>query len=103
MTEACIDRYLQNEILDLATTMRSLAAFEDNVFDNAPGEGQELDFDLHDIFRVVNDAKECQILEYDEAGWNSIVHTPLLHLAHYGHGFRGSQLDGFTPWYVFIV
>lgn len=48
-----------------------------------------LDFTLHDILSTVNDAKECLSLDYDEAGWNSLVHTPLLHLAHYGYGFRG--------------
>lgn len=105
----------ENEIMALRQSIRSFAAFEPDVFSdetNLSDPTQQLplpasdhfpslggpEFTLHDILSTLNDAKECPSLDYDEAGWNSLVHTPLLHLAHHGHGFRGHQLDGFSPW-----
>jgi hypothetical protein len=39
-------------------------------------------------------------MEDDEAGWNNLVHTPLLKAVFYGNTPRGRQLDGFRPWYI---
>ncbi|KAH6957657.1 hypothetical protein BKA56DRAFT_602290 [Ilyonectria sp. MPI-CAGE-AT-0026] len=101
------------DIEQRAQTIRSFTAFEPGVFMLDGGHpnlteprmqgSQEttndngLDCSLHDILRIVNDAKECHGLDYDEAGWNSLVHSPLLHLIHHGHRSRGGQLDGFSP------
>lgn len=76
----------------------------EHVFDDAPGEeqrvGTTLNFGLHHIFGIINNANLCQSLDRDVAGWNSVVHTRLLDIAHWDYCFRDWQLDGFTEWYA---
>lgn len=59
---------------------------------------------IKDIRRVVMWAGECRKWNFDEFGWNFMVHGDVLKLSLYKDAMpsRG-QLVGITPWYVSIV
>ncbi|KAF5021024.1 hypothetical protein F66182_6955 [Fusarium sp. NRRL 66182] len=103
--------YLQSEISERKTSTRSFALFHPRVFVHAESSAAEShvetrtkrfadihhDLVLDEIMRLVGDAKDCENMGQDEAGWNNLVHTPLLQTAFYGKNPRGLQLDGFCP------
>lgn len=76
------------------------------MFDKSPEQPKRYLSHLHHklqldaIIQLLGDAKDCNDMEDDEAGWNNLVHTPLLKAVFYGNTPRGRQLDGFRPWYI---
>lgn len=84
--------------------MRSLLSFAPHVYALSRSENfPKLPIDtlsLDDILRIVAKAKETHDVSQDEAGWNNLVHTPILEAALYGRLPWGQQLVGFCPWYV---
>ncbi|KNB04692.1 hypothetical protein FOXG_22420 [Fusarium oxysporum f. sp. lycopersici 4287] len=101
-----IPEYLESEISDLQKSTPAYGSFKPRVFDKPTGEGLPLkrylphlhhELRLAEVMQLVGDAKDCNDMEDDEAGWNNLVHTPLLKAAFYGKTPRGRQLDGFRP------
>ncbi|KAM0416003.1 hypothetical protein ACHAPT_013030, partial [Fusarium lateritium] len=125
LAELCIDMetiatgscvvpgYLEPEISHLQGSTRTFAIFRPGVFDhsvNAPSPaGPTLGaassnipaghhrLTLDEVVQFVGDAKDCHDMEQEEAGWNNLVHTPLLRAVFYERRPRGRQLDGFCP------
>ncbi|RSL43088.1 hypothetical protein CEP54_015228 [Fusarium duplospermum] len=125
LAEICIDMdtiatgscvvpgYLEPEISYLKGSTRTFAVFRPRVFDhsaNAPGTTEptlsaasssipagDHRLTLDEVVQFVGDAKDCHDMEQEEAGWNNLVHTPLLRAVFYGRKPRGRQLDGFCP------
>lgn len=59
-----------------------------------------LDIDLAAVQLIVAEARDAFREQYDESGWNNLVHSPLLSLAFYGKNSREGHLHALQPWYV---
>ncbi|KAF4971525.1 hypothetical protein FSARC_1661 [Fusarium sarcochroum] len=108
-----VPAYLKPEISKLKSSTPSFMLFHPGVFDDSSGPTVTPDTSiespstspldsqpkpmLDEILQLVGDAKDCHSTEQDEAGWNNLVHTPLLRSVFYGRSARGLQLDGFSP------
>ncbi|KAM5527968.1 hypothetical protein FOXYSP1_19842 [Fusarium oxysporum f. sp. phaseoli] len=102
--------YLKSEISRRKTSNRKLKLFENSVF-NAEGiaiTSEPIGFPttehhgivLDEILQLVDDAMDCKDMGQDEAGWNCLIHAPLLRTVIYSGTSRRHQLDGFSPWRV---
>ncbi|RMJ01445.1 hypothetical protein BHE90_017164 [Fusarium euwallaceae] len=108
-----VPKYLEPEISHLKTSARTFSLFRPGVFDplvnattsteTTPGVASDSlpaghhKLTLDEIVQFVGDARDCHDMEQEEAGWNNLVHTPLLRAVFYGKSPRGRQLDGFCP------
>lgn len=105
--------FSQPEISHLKAATRTFAVFRPGVFgasvnateptlgaasSSIPARHHSITLD--EVRQFVGDAKDCHDMEQEEAGWNNLVHTPLLRAVFYGTKPRGRQLDGFCPWSV---
>ncbi|KAL2802612.1 hypothetical protein BJX63DRAFT_437719 [Aspergillus granulosus] len=94
-----ISNDLQAEIKEQSKQDPSLPIFGDNMF-ASPGVRDQLGTtpSLNDAAFITKEAQECQDNMQSKAGWNMIVHYPLLHKAIYGQRrHKQKQLVGFTP------
>ncbi|KAF5024060.1 hypothetical protein F66182_3856 [Fusarium sp. NRRL 66182] len=96
-----VPAHLEPVISQRKRHVRSLVEFEPDVYASAhndlqyalPSESCSLD----DIVQIVAKANEAANLKQDEAGWNSLVHSPILEAVLYGRHGWGKQLAGFCP------
>ncbi|KAH6871897.1 hypothetical protein B0T10DRAFT_450059 [Thelonectria olida] len=98
-----VPAHLETEISRLAPSRQSLKHFFPHFYAPAASQSDSEQASktdtsiLTDIFRIVDKAKECLNRGQDEAGWNNLVHTPVLEMALYGRDAWGKQLAGFCP------
>ncbi|EXL40770.1 hypothetical protein FOCG_16714 [Fusarium oxysporum f. sp. radicis-lycopersici 26381] len=103
MGDRVIPDYLETELTELQKSSKAHGLFRPRMFDKSPEQPKRFLPHLHHklqldaIIQLLGDAKDCNDMEDDEAGWNNLVHTPLLKAAFYGNTPRGRQLDGFRP------
>lgn len=98
---------VQPEVSRRKRHIRSLLEFDQDVY-SAPNTGTQHSSPidtctLDEILQIVAKAKEAANLKQDEAGWNNLVHTPILEVALYGRQGWGKELAGFCPWFVDFV
>ncbi|KAL2802474.1 hypothetical protein BJX63DRAFT_113508 [Aspergillus granulosus] len=89
-----ISNDLQAEIKEQSKQDPIFDVFEDTMFASQLGPTPS----FNDVTLITKEAQECQDDMQSEAGWNMIVHYPLLHKAIYGQrDYKQKQLVGFTP------
>ncbi|KAL2802427.1 hypothetical protein BJX63DRAFT_437878 [Aspergillus granulosus] len=87
---------LRAEIDEQAKQNPSLCIYLDYMFaDSADRDRIGPTPSLTDVAILVEEAEECQAAMQSEAGWNAMVHYPLLYKAIYGQR-RQNQLVGFS-------
>ncbi|KAF4977193.1 hypothetical protein FZEAL_6255 [Fusarium zealandicum] len=104
MGDRVVPEYLESEMTELQKSSKAYGSFKSRMFDKSVGEDPKRylphlhhQLKLAEVIQLVGGAKDCNDMEDDEAGWNNLVHTPLLKAVFYGNTPRGSQLDGFRP------
>ncbi|KAF5004983.1 hypothetical protein FDECE_8548 [Fusarium decemcellulare] len=96
-----VPAHLEEDISRRKRSIRSLLEFDQDVY-TSPSVGAQAPSPidtctLDDILQIVKTAKDTANLKQDEAGWNNLVHTPILQLALHGRHAWGQELVGFCP------
>ncbi|EGU72589.1 hypothetical protein FOXB_16902, partial [Fusarium oxysporum f. sp. conglutinans Fo5176] len=96
-----VPAHLEAEVSQRKRNVRSLLEFDQDVYAASSTEAQSASLvdscTLDDILQIVAKAKDAANLKQDEAGWNNLVHTPILEMVLYGRQGWGKQLVGFCP------
>ncbi|KAK2052400.1 hypothetical protein LY76DRAFT_526748 [Colletotrichum caudatum] len=109
-----VPAHLKPEVAALRRTSRSLASFHDFVYQGIPGVNTNVNDNdapnrvvdtpnvtIKEVLDIVGEAKYCFDSNQDEAGWNSLAHTPILRAALGFH--RENRLVTVTPCFTATV
>ena len=93
-----VPQVLEVECMERAKRDRQFQVFRPYVY--APVGSPQVSgpvIDVEDVMELVSEAREAQQTKQNDAGWNIMVHGPLLKLAIHGRPANRNQLVGTSP------